>query len=205
MLFVDFKTNMFDLACFNTRQIKAWKPDFDNENLVRWNKSGYIIKLKNGFYTFPEYYKTPGFNEYIANRIYKPSYISLHYALKHYGLIPEEIFTITSVSSLKTISFSNSFGNFTYQKIKPELMFGYENRIFLENRTICFAHLEKAILDLFYLFPFYATSQDITDLRFDHSVLQARLNMNILFSYLERFKNKSLEKRIRIMINTYGL
>jgi hypothetical protein len=46
MTFLEFKDKMFDLACFNIYQINAWQPDFDRNNLTRWIKKGYLIRLR---------------------------------------------------------------------------------------------------------------------------------------------------------------
>lgn len=202
MLFIEFKEKMFDLGCFSNNQVFLWKPGFKRANFVRWSKKGYIIKLRNGFYSFPEYFNVTGFDLYIANCIYTPSYISLHYALNFYGIIPEGISQITSLSSLKTTRFENEFGTFTYQTIRPELMFGYEERKF-GKWVIKFASLEKAIVDLFYLYPFYNNEFEIEELRFDRDML--KVDINKLHKYVEEFKNKALEKRIKLMIEVYDL
>jgi predicted transcriptional regulator of viral defense system len=67
------------------KQIYSFEPDFNSNNLTRWVKRGLLVKLRNGFYAFSEYFEKPGFSLYISNRIYKPSYISLHTALAFYG------------------------------------------------------------------------------------------------------------------------
>ena len=103
---------------------------------------------------------------YLSNRIYKPSYISLHTALAFYGIIPEAVTQITAVSSLKTATFENDFGYYSYKKIKKELLFGYELKPFGDH-TIQFAYPEKAILDLLYLYPFYNTEKEMEALRMD--------------------------------------
>lgn len=204
MLFFDFKEKMYGLVCFSVHQIYNWQPDFNSNNLTRWTDKGYIIKLRNGFYSFPELINVPGANLYIANRIYKPSYISLHYALNFYGLIPESVVIITSVSSLKTNVFKNSLGTFSYQSIRPGLLFGYDEKSY-QNMVVKFARPEKAILDLLYLYPYYNSEKDIELLRFDRSVLETAVNPEILHSYLEQFMNKALEKRIKMLIKTYQL
>ncbi len=202
MLFIEFKEKMFDLGCFSNHQVFSLKPDFERANFVRWAKKGYIIKLRNGFYSFPEYFNVAGFDFYIANRIYSPSYISLHYVLHYYGIIPEGVSQITSISSLKTSRFENKFGTFTYQTMRPELIFGYEERNF-GKWTIKFATLEKAIIDLFYLYPFYNNEFEITELRFDKNML--KIDTCIMLKYLEKFKNKALEKRIKLVLKVYDL
>ena len=84
--------------------------DFSRNNLVHWTNQGLLIRLRQGHYTFPEYKGRADYSFYFANRIYRPSYISLHTALSFYGIIPESVVQITSVTSLKTASFTNAFG-----------------------------------------------------------------------------------------------
>ena len=103
MNYIHFRQSWFDFACFNTNQIYAWRPNFDRNNLARWLKKGLLIRLRQGFYTFPDYMNKPDFIYYFANQIYKPSYISLHTALSFYEVIPEMVVQFTSITSLKTI------------------------------------------------------------------------------------------------------
>lgn len=73
---------------------------------------------------------------YFANRIYSPSYISLHTALAFYSMIPEAVVQFTSITSLKTASFTNDFGEYSYRNVKKGLMFGYELKPIADKRTI---------------------------------------------------------------------
>ena len=205
MNYLEFKNRMFDLACFNIHQVYAWKPDFDRNNFVRWSKKGLLIRLRQGYYTFPEYKAKPDFPLYFANRIYRPSFISLHTALAFYGMIPEAIVQITSITSIKTMSFSNDFGEYIYKSIREDLMFGYDLKPFADGRTLQIASPEKALLDLLYLYPFYNTAQELEDLRLDESFLQDVLKKKLLEEYSSRFKNNALEKRVLLLIKTYGL
>ncbi len=205
MNFIEFRRKMFDLACFNINQIYAWQPDFSRNNLVRWTNNGLIIRLRQGYYTFPEYIGRTDYPFYFANRIYRPSYISLHSALSFYGMIPETVVQITSVTSLKTADFSNLFGEYSYQTVKEQLMFGYNLRPMADNRTLTFASPEKALLDLLYLYPFYDSAQELEELRLNESFLSEDLNIDLLRKYTFRFENKALENRVRKLINTYSL
>ncbi len=161
MNFLEFKNQLFDWACFNIYQIYAWQPDFNRNNFTRWTKKGYLIRLRRGYFAFSEYKNKPDYSFYFANRIYRPSYISLHTALAFYGIIPETVVQITSVTTLKTASFINDFGEYSYKKVKEKLMFGYELKPMAENRIIQFASPEKALLDLLYLYPFYDSEQEL--------------------------------------------
>lgn len=205
MNFLTFKERMFELACFSIYQVLAWQPDFDRNNLTRWVKKGYLVKLRQGYYAFPEYKSKPDYSMYIANRIYKPSYISLHTALSFYGMIPEAVVQITSVTSLKTISFTNDFGEYSYGNVKEDLMFGYELKPMSGDRTLQFAKPEKALLDLLYLYPFYDNERELEELRLDEDYMNDDLQVELFLEYTSRFNNKSLEKRVKILLNIYGL
>ncbi len=196
---------MFDLGCFNIHQVYAWRPNFDRNNFVRWANKGLLIRLRQGYYTFPEYKGKPDFALYFANRIYRPSYVSLHTALAFYGMIPEAVVQITSVTSLKTSSFCNDFGEYNYKSVKEVLMFGYDLKPLADGRAFQLARPEKAILDLLYLYPFYNTGQELEDLRLDEDFLQDDLDRKLLEEYMLKFENKALENRVQLLINTYGL
>jgi len=193
------------LVCFNTHQAYVWNPDFDRNNFVRWVKKGLLLHLRQGYYTFPEYKSKPDFTLFFANRIYRPSYISLHTALAFYGIIPEAVVQITSVTSLKTASFQNEFGEYEYKSIRKELMFGYDIKPIANGQSLQIARPEKALLDLLYLYPFYNTEQEMEDLRLDEDFLLDDLNLRRLEDYLLKFKSKALQKRVKLLKNTYGL
>ncbi|MBB3187181.1 type IV toxin-antitoxin system AbiEi family antitoxin domain-containing protein [Microbacter margulisiae] len=205
MTFLEFKDKMFDLACFSIYQIYAWQPDFDRNNLTRWSKKGYIIRLRQGYFAFSEYKNKPDYSLYFANRIYRPSYISLHTALAFYGMIPEAVVQITSVTSLKTTSFHNDFGEYAYHNVKENLIFGYELKPMKGTNAIPFATPEKALLDLLYLYPFYNNKQELKELRLDGSFLHDNLNKDLLADYCVRFQSKALDHRARLLFKTYHL
>lgn len=205
MNFLEFKNQLFDLACFNIHQVYAWQPDFDRNNFTRWVKKGYLIRLRQGYFAFPEYKSRSDYSLYFANRIYRPSYISLHTALSFYGMIPEAVVQITSVTTLKTASFSNGFAEYSYKNIKESLMFGYELRAMADNRTLQFATPEKALLDLLYLYPFYDNEQELEELRLDEDFLHDDFSKDLLMEYCAKFQSKALDHRVRLLFKTYDL
>lgn len=87
-----------------------------NMRISLLEKKGILIRLKRGLYVVaPEISGkelSPGL---IANHLYGPSYVSLHWALRWYGLIPEQVYTVTSVTTRHTREFNNSLGRFTYR------------------------------------------------------------------------------------------
>lgn len=205
MNYIEFKEKMFDLACFNIYQVFAWKPNFNRNNITRWVKKGYLVRLRQGYYAFPEYKEKRDYSFYFANRIYKPSYISLHTALSFYGIIPEAVVQITSVTSLKTDSFTNDFGDYSYKSVKDNLIFGYELKPMTDNRTMQFATPEKALLDLLYLYPFYDSQQEMEELRLDDYYLHENLNNKLLMEYAEKFQSKALDNRLKLLFKSYDI
>lgn len=205
MNFINFKNTFYAYGIFSNNQVYSWRKDFDRNNLSRWIKKGLILRLRNGLYTFPEYKRVPNFSYFAANRIYRPSYISLYSALSFYGLIPEAVSQITSVSTLKTTSFENDFGSFTYKTISEILMYGYSPKKIDAERTFLIACPGKAIIDLLYLYPEYNTEKDIFELRFDEDIIIEIVDKDLLLDYTERTKNRLLLQRIKKLINVYDL
>lgn len=204
MNYWQFREQWHEAGCFNIQQVYAWQSGFNRLNLTQWEKKGYIVRLRREYYAFADLLSEPSFAQYLSNRIYKPSYISLHTALAHYGMIPEAVVQITGVTSLKTARFNNAFGTYSYLSVKPALMFGYEPKE-AGLRTILFATPEKALLDLLYLHPFYKTAQDMSDLRLDEDFMQDELNLDRLNAYADKVGSKALSKRLQTLLTVYGL
>ena len=205
MNYWEFNNSFLDEVCINVHQINAKFPGMDKNNLSRWVRRGKLIKLRNGFYSFPEYINESSSQMYIANRIYKPSYISLHTALSFYGIIPEGVINITSITTLKTAEFENRFGTFSYKTIQPGFFFGYWQRPYLRDMTFLLAEPEKAIADLLYIYTFYDTRKEIEELRFDRDIINELVNPIKLIEYAGRFNNKALTNRVRILMGVCGI
>lgn len=205
MNYLEFHKQWRQLGCFSIQQVYAWEPDFNRFNINNWLKKGYLVKLRKEWYAFSECLALADFAQYIANRIYMPSYISLHSALSHYGMIPEAITKITSVTTLKTAEFSNDFGDYTYQTVKPALMFGYEPQPMADGRSVLFASPEKALLDLLYLYPFYSTEEDMLELRLDDDFMHEDFDKELFLLSAEILGLPSLDKRIQTLLKAYDL
>lgn len=120
-----------------------------------------LIPLKNGLYVSEVYLLTmearggerEAYLEYLANILRYPSYISLEYAAAKFGLIPEAVFSITSISLKTTRDFETSLGNFSYNNIKEELFTGFEYLKFRQF-NVAIARPGKALFDLLYFKKF---------------------------------------------------
>jgi len=84
-------------------------------------KNGDIIRIKKGLYVFGEVWrKKPYSREQLTNLIYGPSVISCDYVLSAVGLIPEQVKTITSITTGRSRSFDTPVGKFTYMQLNKE-------------------------------------------------------------------------------------
>lgn len=92
-----------------------------NDKISNLVKSGDLIRLKKGFYTFAnDYLSRPLDLIGVANALYTPSYVSFDYALSHYGMIPERVSEITSATSKNEKLFDTPIGRFSYKKVPLE-------------------------------------------------------------------------------------
>ncbi|HKP98033.1 MAG TPA: hypothetical protein VJ385_20035 [Fibrobacteria bacterium] len=118
--------------------------------LTRWTRAGYLISLRRGLHTVAQpFRKRPHSAPELANAIYSPSYLSLEWALSHYGLIPEAVPAFTSVTTRVTRTFENALGRFEYRHIQQSLFTGFSRRELLGS-DIHMAQPEKALLDFVY-------------------------------------------------------
>lgn len=115
-------------------------------------KKGTIIRVKKGLYIFgPETARELYSKETLANLIYGPSYISLEYALSFYGLIPERVEAVTSVTNKRKKYFNTPVGIFSYRYINP-LIYSYGITLYEVDKyhPILIASREKALSDMLY-------------------------------------------------------
>lgn len=85
----------------------------------------------------------------LANHIYGPSYISVEAALSYWGKIPEQVTTISSMTTGFTKTFSTPVGLFYYRKLPlPYYSYGIRMVESEKNQTILIASPEKALCDL---------------------------------------------------------
>ncbi|MFV2082130.1 MAG: hypothetical protein ACC669_09710 [bacterium] len=112
-------------------------------------QKGRIVRIKKGLYIFGEdYRRSPYSREILANLIYGPSYISLDYALHYYGLIPERVESVTSVTTGRSRKYFTPIGLFNYRGISLNAFRLGMDRIELsEGRSFLMAVPEKALAD----------------------------------------------------------
>jgi predicted transcriptional regulator of viral defense system len=204
MKFLNFKNKLKDFIVFELSDIQAYEPDFNLVQLTQWQNKGYITKLIKGKYLFSDLKLNEEIQFVIANKLLSPSYISMEMALSWYGVIPEGVYSITSVSTRRTIEYSTDAGNFDYRKIKKEGFFGdVINKVEGYNQGYRIAKLEKAIIDLFYYSNELTDEDDLKALRFNEEVIKNEVDFETLQKYSEAIQNEALKNRISTFINYY--
>lgn len=166
---------------------------------ARLENSGEFIRLKRGLYVVSPKVSEKPLNEFlIANHLYGPSYVSRQSALRYYGLIPERVNEITSMTTGQPKFFTNKIASFSYLHCSPEY-FGTGVDL-EENNGINYliASPEKALCDLMIYTPHLnlrfikeVRTYLEEDLRFDISALPS-FNIDLLREIRDKGKKKNM-------------
>jgi hypothetical protein len=164
-----------------------------NDKISEMIKSGELISLRRGLYVPGPELDLPIPDSFvIANHLRGPSYISLETALSYWGLIPERVYEISSVSTKTSKSYETSLGRFSFQfSPTPFYSFGIKSVRLTEFQTALIASPEKALCDKIVLtsgIQLRSISQTmdflVEDLRIDEEQLQA-LDIEAIQSWVE--------------------
>jgi predicted transcriptional regulator of viral defense system len=173
--------------------------------LSRLEERGEIIRLKKGIYTSTKYVDhvrargmDTAFLEFIATRIYAPSYLSLDYVLYENNILSEVIFGFTLITRNKTFTIRNHLGRFIYHHIKDDLFSDYQT--VSKNGYVYYkADRVKALFDFLYLRKNKIFSREMAEeLRLNLDVL-TRAEINRLKEYIEREGSKKMKEIFRFL------
>ncbi len=120
-----------------------------NDKISRLLAEGDILKIKKGLYLLAGEYRTaPVSKPLLANLIYGPSYVSLDFALSYYGLIPEGVFEISSMTPKRGKYYDTPLGRFTYTHSFESLYgIGVVSEENADGSSFLIASPEKALCD----------------------------------------------------------
>lgn len=94
------------------------------EAILRMVKNEELIRLKNGFYLISEKISHGSMKiipfEQVANLLYGPSYVSMEWALSFYGMIPERVHTVTSMTLGRNKEFHTLVGDFSFSTLSSD-------------------------------------------------------------------------------------
>lgn len=196
MRFREFESRIRALPAFNLNDVRKLDPGFHRQQLYYWHNQGYIQPLAGGYYILADRVMDEMVLFMVANKIYEPSYISLESALAYYGVIPETVLGVTSISSRKTRQYDSAWGVFSYRSVKPQYMIGYQ---VIENTPgikFKIAYLEKVLLDYLYLHSEIQSMADFEGLRWNRNQLHELLDHSIFTRYVKLFDKRALENRV---------
>jgi predicted transcriptional regulator of viral defense system len=110
---------------------------------------GKLIRLKRSLYVVsPDVSGKFLSTELIANHIYGPSYISMESALRYYGLIPESVRMVRSMTTKRSRIFENSISRFDYINCSEVYYPIGINQKIGDDYSFLIASPEKALCDL---------------------------------------------------------
>ena len=165
--------------------------------LSRWVKAGKLTKLKKGLYTLAHPYRKVAPHPFlIANAMKKASYVSMQSALGYYGMIPEYVPVVTSVTTQRPEQMETSLGNFVFRHIKKSWFHSYRQIDLCSGQQVFIAVPEKALLDLVYLTPNADNYDFLTELR-----LQSleQLNIGTILELADKSKSTKLYRTAKII------
>ncbi len=185
-----FTTGLLLAGDVNTAVIRS--------QLSRWVREGKLIMLRRGCYTIAPPYcggVPPIF--VLANAMKPASYISCQSALAWYGLIPENVPSVVSVTSGRGETINNKLGCFIFRHAKSSLLWGFETIAVSPGEKARIACPEKALLDLIYLESEGDSDSYLEQLRLQNTDV---LDREKLISFAHRWGKPKLERAaVRIL------
>lgn len=190
--------------------LMSWLKDYKrpNDKIMGLKARGFIEPLKKGLYVVgPSVTDKKPDPLLVANHLLGPSYVSVETALSHYGLIPERVYEIASMTTKAFRSFKTALGLFTFTHLPlPYYSFGLGMLRLSSDHYAMVASPEKALCDKI------VTTSGLTlrsvrraydylvdDLRMDESALK-ELNINAIQEWLsDAPKRDSLSMVVKMM------
>jgi hypothetical protein len=128
---------------------------FPRNKVSALEKCGQIVRLKKGLYVVSEKISCKAISrELLANHLYGPSYISLETALSFYGMIPERVFAIRSMTPKRAKNVETPFGNFDYTTVSANYFsIGIRQEIVENQYAFLIATPTKALCDMIVATP----------------------------------------------------
>lgn len=196
----EFLKQFENLPCFTKTNLKLFQDNSDfsfDKNIQAWLKKELIKKLKNGLYVTEKYIlkekELTLYQEFMANKLLWPSYLSGEYVLQKYNILTEAIYSLTSITTKTSRSFENFLGVFRYYNLKKELFLGFKEVNFGKFK-ILIASKTKALFDFVYFkkdnFQEFSP-EEIEEMRFNLDELNKK-DLKELKEYINLSKNKKM-------------
>jgi hypothetical protein len=181
----------------NSSVLKALLNDlkYPKNKISDLEKKGELIRLKKDLYVKKDQNIS---KELIANHLYGVSYVSLETALAFYGMIPERVYAVRSMTTKRAKTFTTPLGNFEYKTISEDYFsIGLRQEIVENEYAFLIATPTKAICDMIVATPnlrlqsVVAVQNYLTEnLRIDFDVLKT-LDKHIVSQCIDVGKKKN--------------
>ena len=181
---------------------------YPSDKIEELENEGTLIRLKKGVYVVSPNVSGELLSvELIANHLYGPSYVSMESALRYYGLIPEEVYTVKSIITARARTYSNSISTFEYIAV-PEAYYpiGITQKKVGGEGTFLIATPEKALCDQIMLTPRLRIQSKsamkeylVKDLRFEMESLRDFNGEIVELCIKSGRKRKSLESLLKLI------
>lgn len=165
--------------------------------LSRWVRAGKLIQLTKGLYTLAGPYRKLTPHPFVlANAMKRASYVSLQSALGYFGMIPEHVPTVTSVTTQRPARVGTPLGRFLFRHIKRSWFGGYTQVDLGSGQKAFVATPEKALLDLVYLTPGADNCEFLTELRLQNL---ADLDCDAVVRLARTSKSPKLQRAVKLL------
>ena len=169
---------------FDYTQLSAALKGYANipMKIKRMVDNGEIVRLKKGLYILSsEYRQSPVNQMIIANLLDGPGYVSSDSALSYYGMIPETVKIVTSVSLKRSKLYKTPIGDFLYfRRVANDFSIGIR-QIDSEQGSFLIANPEKALYD-----------KALNDARFDGADIETYLFDDLRLEWTSKPNKKVL-------------
>lgn len=186
--------------------LKDYKRPYDKINELV--KTGELILTKRGIYVPGAKLKIAQPEPFLlANHLLGPSYVSIDSALSYWGIIPEKVYEISSITTQHSKTYKTPVGRFSYTHITlPYYSFGLRRVELAKNQWVLVASAEKALCDKIIttsgiLLRSIAQTNEflIDDLRVDEETL-ANFNVEEMTEWIaDAPKRSSLEMLVKTL------
>jgi hypothetical protein len=214
MAAIDEIRRVIDADVFDYQQLMGCLHDYakPRDKIGAMLRAGDIVRVKKGLYVFGETRRhSPWSREILANLIYGPSYISLDYALSYYGLIPESVVVVTSVTLSRSSRFDTPLGLFTYRRLSSrKYSIGIDQKTLEDDQHFLIATPAKALADKVWtdhrftprrIEDFRAYLND--DLRVDPNVLN-RIDETLLEAIADQYGSRKVNLLREYLLENRG-
>lgn len=162
-----------------------------SERTAKWR----IIQLKKGYYLLTKHHhKTISLFE-LARYLIEPSYISLQSALSYHGMIPEWVYTTTSITTKNTITLQTPLWEFAYHHCRPVQLRWFQ---FIDGAYI--ATSAKALADYCRIYKNTIWPDTIESLRLS---FPETFDTSEFLQYIQQYNKKTFQEIINLYILPY--